>query len=60
MTTHALPVRARPGRSRTARVRTRPYYSPAEIARLLGTFPPTEEQAAVIAAPLEPAVVIAG
>ncbi len=35
-------------------------YEPADVARLLGLFPPTEEQAAVIAAPLEPAVVIAG
>ncbi|HJQ00887.1 MAG TPA: UvrD-helicase domain-containing protein [Jatrophihabitans sp.] len=36
------------------------YYRPADIARLLGLFPPTAEQAAVIQAPLEPAVVIAG
>ena len=35
-------------------------YQPADVARLLGLFPPTEEQAAVIGAPLEPAVVIAG
>lgn len=35
-------------------------YSPAELARALGVFPPTEEQAAVIAAPPGPLVVIAG
>jgi len=35
-------------------------YSPADIATLLDRFTPTEEQATVIAAPLEPAVVIAG
>ena len=35
--------------------------SPADVARLIGAgFAPTPEQAAVIAAPLEPAVVIAG
>ncbi len=67
MTIHTLPVRTRTARPtqarpvRTARVRsTQTGYSPADIARLLGTPPPTEEQAAVIAAPLEPAVVIAG
>ncbi len=48
--------------SRTRRVQppAPTHYEPADIARLLGQFPPTEEQAAVIAAPLEPAVVIAG
>ena len=67
MTIPTLPVRTRAGRptpartARTARVRpSQTRYSPADIARLLGTFPPTEEQAAVISAPLEPAVVIAG
>jgi len=63
---HALPTplhkaHKSPG-SRTRRLQppapTR--YEPADIARLLGQFPPTDEQAAVIAAPLEPAVVIAG
>nr|WP_052810247.1 ATP-dependent DNA helicase [Streptomonospora alba] len=34
--------------------------SPAELARLLGQPEPTAEQAAVIAAPLEPGVVVAG
>ncbi|WP_106181715.1 ATP-dependent helicase [Prauserella shujinwangii] len=33
---------------------------PAEIAHALGLHPPTEEQAAVIAAPAEPALVVAG
>ncbi|WP_425311924.1 ATP-dependent helicase [Mycobacterium asiaticum] len=37
-----------------------PSYSPAELAAALGVFPPTEEQAAVIAAPPGPLVVIAG
>lgn len=37
-----------------------PRYSPAELADALGVFPPTEEQAAVIAAPPGPLVVIAG
>ena len=35
-------------------------YSPAELACALGLFEPTEEQAAVIAAPPGPVVVIAG
>ncbi|OBH11331.1 ATP-dependent DNA helicase [Mycobacterium sp. E1747] len=35
-------------------------YSPAELACALGLFPPTDEQAAVIAAPPGPVVVIAG
>ncbi|WP_024795491.1 ATP-dependent helicase [Tomitella biformata] len=34
--------------------------SPAEIAEALGQFPPTDEQAAVISAPLEPVLVVAG
>ena len=33
---------------------------PAEVAHALGLHPPTPEQAAVIAAPLEPALVVAG
>ncbi len=37
-----------------------PRYSPAELAGALGLFPPTAEQAAVIAAPPGPLVVIAG
>ncbi len=39
---------------------TPPRYSPAELAGALGLFPPTDEQAAVIAAPPGPLVVIAG
>lgn len=35
-------------------------YSPADLSTALGLFPPTEEQAAVIAAPPGPVVVIAG
>lgn len=35
-------------------------HSPADLAEALGLFPPTEEQAAVIAAPPGPLVVIAG
>lgn len=37
-----------------------PRYSPVELATALGVFPPTDEQAAVIAAPPGPLVVIAG
>ena len=37
-----------------------PRYSPHELACALGLFPPTDEQAAVIAAPPGPLVVIAG
>ena len=46
--------------ARTGQARTSQTFHPAEVARLLGVFPPTDEQAAVIQAPLEPAVVIAG
>lgn len=35
-------------------------YSPAELAEILGQFPPTEEQSAIIAAPLKPGITIAG
>ncbi|GIH73208.1 ATP-dependent DNA helicase [Sphaerimonospora thailandensis] len=37
-----------------------PALDPGELARRLGIMPPTPEQAAVIEAPLEPAVVVAG
>ncbi|WP_204803933.1 ATP-dependent helicase [Mycobacterium riyadhense] len=43
---------------RSSRVAVR--YSPSELACALGLFPPTDEQAAVIAAPPGPLVVIAG
>ena len=48
-----------PGPDRRRAVMT-PRYSPAELASALGLFAPTEEQAAVIAAPPGPLVVIAG
>ena len=38
----------------------RPLASPADVAAALGLHPPTPEQAAVIAAPIEPALVVAG
>ncbi|WP_051191595.1 ATP-dependent DNA helicase [Microbacterium luticocti] len=47
----------------TARARTTPgagELSPQVIAAALGQFPPTDEQAAVIASPLQPALVVAG
>lgn len=37
-----------------------PRYDPVELACALGSFPPSDEQAAVIAAPPSPLVVIAG
>ena len=52
------PLRPAPPRSRSPRATAR--YSPTELARALGLFPPTAEQAAVIAAPPGPLVVIAG
>src|ERR1700748_1038453 len=42
------------------RVVMTPHYSPAELASALGIFEPPAEQAAVIAAPPGPLVVIAG
>ena len=57
--TRTARVRVAHGRPSQARATPRRYH-PAEVARLLGLFPPTDEQAAVIQAPLEPAVVIAG
>jgi DNA helicase-2/ATP-dependent DNA helicase PcrA len=39
---------------------TRPGYTPAQLARLLGAAEPTAEQAAVIGAPMAPVAVIAG
>ncbi len=38
----------------------RPVLSPYDLAELLGQFPPTAEQAAIISSPLEPLLVIAG
>jgi DNA helicase-2/ATP-dependent DNA helicase PcrA len=37
-----------------------PRYTPVELARLLRLHPPTPEQAAIIAAPIEPVLVVAG
>ncbi len=37
-----------------------PHASPADIADALGLHPPTPEQAAVIASPAAPALVVAG
>ena len=37
-----------------------PRYTPIELARLLRLHPPTPEQAAIIAAPVEPILVVAG
>ncbi len=39
---------------------SRPRYSPAQLARLVGAEEPTPEQSAVISAPLAPMAVIAG
>ncbi|MDO5366926.1 ATP-dependent DNA helicase [Kocuria sp.] len=39
---------------------TTPQYSPFDIAEALGDFPPTQQQAQVIAAPLTPRLVVAG
>ena len=39
---------------------TKTTYRPVDIARMLELFPPTDEQAVVIQAPLRPSVVIAG
>src|SRR6201995_2276525 len=49
-----------PGAGRPERPVMTPRYSPAELASALGFFAPTDEQAAVIAAPPGPLVVIAG
>ena len=46
--------------SRGAVMTAAPRYSPTELAGALGLHPPTDEQAAVIAAPPGPLVVIAG
>ncbi|CAM2815240.1 ATP-dependent DNA helicase [Mycobacterium intermedium] len=53
-----LPGRVTAVSTPTSKAATR--YSPSELASALGLFPPTDEQAAVIAAPPGPLVVIAG
>ncbi|WP_017570888.1 ATP-dependent helicase [Nocardiopsis halotolerans] len=55
---HQLPPRSHPDPEPTPG--PRPRFSPPELARLLGQPEPTAEQSEVIAAPLEPGVVIAG
>ena len=54
------PELPRPGGGRRDGDVVTPSYSPAELASALGLFAPTDEQAAVIAAPPGPLVVIAG
>ena len=55
------PVRAMcPAQARRGGTAMTPRYSPTELASALGLFAPTDEQAAVIAAPPGPLVVIAG
>src|ERR1700756_5242680 len=49
-----------PHRPRRDGAAVKPRHSPDELACALGLFPPTAEQAAVIAAPPGPLVVIAG
>src|SRR6478752_5143475 len=49
-----------PDAGRHRRTSMTPRYSPAELACALGFFEPTDEQAAVIAAPPGPLVVVAG
>ncbi|MFS8478251.1 MAG: ATP-dependent DNA helicase [Micromonosporaceae bacterium] len=46
--------------ARRARADAGPRFTPAELARLLRLHPPTSEQAAVISAPVEPLLVVAG
>ncbi|EJZ06331.1 ATP-dependent DNA helicase [Mycolicibacterium fortuitum subsp. fortuitum DSM 46621 = ATCC 6841 = JCM 6387] len=55
-----MPGAGRGGPLMTEATRPGVRYSPAELSAALGLFPPTEEQAAVIAAPPGPVVVIAG
>ena len=57
---HALPDTAVLSGPRRRVSAVNPRYSPHELACALGLFPPTDEQAAVIAAPPGPLVVIAG
>ncbi|HEX5543016.1 MAG TPA: ATP-dependent DNA helicase [Micromonospora sp.] len=46
--------------SRVAAADAGPRYTPRELARLLGLHSPTGEQAAIIAAPVQPLLVVAG
>ncbi|GAB1642964.1 UvrD-helicase domain-containing protein [Krasilnikovia sp. MM14-A1259] len=47
-------------RRRPRRPDSGPRYTPVELAKLLRLHPPTPEQAAIIAAPVEPVLVVAG
>ncbi|WP_033340884.1 ATP-dependent helicase [Catenuloplanes japonicus] len=49
-----------PDRPRQARADAGPRFTPPELARLLRLHPPTPEQAAIISAPVEPLLVVAG
>jgi DNA helicase-2/ATP-dependent DNA helicase PcrA len=49
-----------PIRSRRVAADAGPRFTPAELARLLRLHPPTVEQAAIISAPVEPLLVVAG
>ncbi|MFV2094358.1 UvrD-helicase domain-containing protein [Micromonospora sp. LOL_014] len=57
MTQQSLFAAAPPPRRRSA---AGPRYTPQELSRLLKLPPPTPEQAAIIAAPVEPLLVVAG
>jgi DNA helicase-2/ATP-dependent DNA helicase PcrA len=46
--------------TRKRRADSGPRYTPVELARLLRLHPPTPEQVAIIAAPVEPLLVVAG
>ncbi|GAB7050153.1 ATP-dependent DNA helicase [Catenuloplanes indicus] len=49
-----------PERPRRIRADAGPRFTPGELARLLHLHPPTPEQAAIISAPVEPLLVVAG
>ncbi len=51
---------AEAGAARRPRADAGPRYTPVELARLLRLHAPTPEQAAIIAAPVEPVLVVAG
>jgi DNA helicase-2/ATP-dependent DNA helicase PcrA len=58
--TRAVPQGARGARRKESLVAEGPRWTPAELAAKLKLNPPTPEQAAVIAAPVEPILVVAG
>lgn len=59
MTQPSLFAADEPARTRR-RADSGPRYTPVELARLLRLHPPTAEQIAIIAAPVEPLLVVAG